>query len=93
MGTYGKGPNLPEDAELVQISENCVEIARGIRFLGNENGYDRDEKAILIIIDNQGREVPATWGKEWMVSLLEYRHAGGKEVRDQGGWNRHTGKR
>jgi hypothetical protein len=66
MISDNKAPKSPENAELVQVSDDFLEIACGILFLGNEDGFNRDEKVILTIIDNQGREVPGRWGKEWI---------------------------
>jgi len=55
----------PDEAELISVAEDFVEIACGIDYHGNENGYVRDAKVILTIIDKYGRTVPGLWGKEW----------------------------
>jgi len=84
MQPNGEEKIPPDEAEVISVVEDFVEIACGIDYHGNENGYVRDAKVILTIIDKYGRTVPGYGEKSGQRSLLAYRRAGRKVVRVRG---------
>ena len=54
-----------DDLKTILVMKEFEEITGGVDYFGNENGYHRDAKVILTIIDNQGQTIPGIWEKEW----------------------------
>jgi len=59
-----------DDVTTIPVVEEFLEISYGTDYLGNEDGYHRDEKVILTIIDKHGETISGIWEKEWAEIAL-----------------------
>jgi len=54
-----------DDLKTILVVKEYEELTGGIDYYGNEDGYHRDEKTILTILDKHGETISGIWEKEW----------------------------